>query len=69
MKAVSDKVCGDAGNPMKKVNCLFKVVVGMVMAIENGWVEGDFLHKKGVSDGNGPPKDSEFDKIAAGTGG
>jgi hypothetical protein len=69
MKPVGDEVCGNARNSMKKVNCLFKVVVGMVMAVENGRVEGDFLHEKGVSDGNGAPKDSEFHKIATGAGG
>jgi hypothetical protein len=35
LKAVGDEVSGDAWNSMKKVNCLFKVVVGMVMAVEN----------------------------------
>ena len=66
---MSNQVSCDAGNPMKKVNCLFKVIVGMVVAVENGGVEGDFLHKKGVSDGNGAPKDSEFNQVATGSGG
>ena len=69
VKAMGDEVCGNAWNSMKKVNCLFKVVVGMVMAVENGGVQGDFLHEKGVSDGYGAPKDSEFDQVATGAGG
>jgi hypothetical protein len=64
MKAMSNKVSSDGWDPMKKVYCLFKVIVGMVMAIENGWIEGDFLHEKGVSDGNGAPEDSKFDQVA-----
>ena len=68
MKAMSNEVCGDAGDPMKKVNCLCKVVVGMVMAVENGRIEGDFLHEKGVANGNGAPKDSEFNQVATRAG-
>lgn len=68
-KTVADHRLNKQGGAFEDVDCLFKVMVFMGVAIEDGRNHRDFLHHERVVQRDGTPKHPEFQQCAARAGG